>query len=127
MLQVPNVVGLTLCEDVVTDATSRNVTLVNAFGRLRCSTFPSPPRRLVVSTALTDGLGDGMMSLVVSRLDTLEEIAERDWRMRFTDPLRIVRLILRFSELSFPMAGGYQFSLSADGEWVAQTVLQVFA
>jgi hypothetical protein len=125
MLQVPNVVGLTLCEQVVTDANTRNVTLVNSFGRLRCSTFPSPPQRFVVSTVLTDGLGDASMGLVVSRLDTLAEVAERHWRMRFTDPLRVVRLILRFAELSFPVAGAYQFSLSADGEWIAQTILQV--
>jgi hypothetical protein len=31
MLQLPNVVGLVLCEQVVTDANTRNVTLVKEF------------------------------------------------------------------------------------------------
>jgi hypothetical protein len=125
MLKLPNVVGLVLCEQVITDATTRNVTLVNCFSRLRCSIFPSPPQRFVVSTVLTDGLGDANMALVISRLDTLELIRRHQWPMRFTDSLRVIRLILRFADLSFPVAGGYQFSLSADGEWVAQTILQV--
>ncbi len=125
MLQLPNVVGLTLCEQVITDASTRNLTLVNTFTRLRCSTFPSPPQRFVVGTVLTDGLGDGTMSLVVSRLDTLDEVAQRRWRMRFADPLRIIRVIVRMRNVSFPVPGQYQLALFADEEWLAQTVLQV--
>jgi hypothetical protein len=127
MLQLPNVVGLTLSEQVITDATTRNFTLVNTFTRLKCSSFPSPPQRFVVSTMLTDGLGDATMSLVVFPLDTMENLDERHWQMRFPDPLRVIRLILRFSEFVFPAAGWYQFSLSADGDWLAQTVLEVSA
>lgn len=125
MVQLPNVVGLVLCEQVITDATTRNVTLVNCFSRLRCPIFPSPPQWFVVSTVLTDGLGEATMALVVSRLDTLEIVGRRQWPMRFHDPQRATRLILRLTELSFPVAGGHQFILSADGEWVAQTSLQV--
>jgi hypothetical protein len=115
MLQLPNVVGLTLSELVITDANSRNVSLVNTFSRLRCSVFPSPPQRFVVSTVLTDGLGDATMVMVVSRMDTLEELVDRHWRMRFIDPLRVVRLILRFSELSFPV--GRALPVQFVSEW----------
>jgi hypothetical protein len=79
----------------------------------------------VVSTVLTDGLGNGTMSLVVSRLDTLEDVAERRWRMRFIDPLRIIRVIVRMRNVFFPVPGGYQLGLAADGQWVAQTVMHV--
>src|SRR5205085_11716428 len=109
MLQLPNVVGLTLCEQAITDLNTRNLTLVNSFTRLRCSTFPSPPQRFVVSTVLTDGLGDATRTLVVSRLDPLEEVAERHWRMRSTDPLRVIRLVLRFAAPSFPVTRGHAF------------------
>jgi hypothetical protein len=88
-------------------------------------TFPSPTQAFVLWTMLTDGLGDATMSLVVARLDTLEDIYRSRWPMQFSDPLRVIRLILRMSEVSFPVAGEYQFSLSADGEWVAQTLLHV--
>jgi hypothetical protein len=125
MLQLPNVVGLTLCQQVVTDPTTHNVTLVNVFTRLRCPRFPSPPQPFVVWTTLTDGLGDATISLVVTRLDTLEEITLRRWQMQFSDPLRVIRLTLRIPAFSFAVAGEYQFSLLADGEWVGQTLLHV--
>jgi hypothetical protein len=127
MLQRPNAVGLILCEQAVIEEKTRNVTLVNSFSRLRFPTFPAPPHRYVVYAALTDGLREGTMSLVVSRLDTLEDLEERRWAMRFTDPLRIVRLVLRPPALSFPAPVRYQFSLLAEGESVAQCVLQVIA
>jgi hypothetical protein len=125
MLQLPNVVGLIVCEQAIIEEKTRNVTLVNCVSRIRCPSFPSPPQRLVVHVALTDGMGDAMMALVVSRLDTLEEMYDRPWPMRFPDPLRGVRWILRPPALIFPAPGPYQISLFADGEWLAQTVLQV--
>jgi hypothetical protein len=67
------------------------------------------------------------MSLVVSRLDKLEDISENRWSMKFTDPLRDVRLVLRLPGLSFPAPVRYQFALLAEGELVAQCVLQVIA
>jgi hypothetical protein len=127
MLQRPNAVGLILCEQVVIAEKTRNATLVNSFGRLRFKAFPSPPQRFVVHAVLTDGLGDAKMSLVVSRLDTLEDIAEYRWSMQFADPLRDVRLVLRLPGLSFPQPVRYQFALSAADEWIAQCVLQVIA
>jgi hypothetical protein len=125
MVRRPNAVGLLLCEKIIIEENTRNVTLVNIVKRVSCKTFPSPPQQLGVFAVLTDGSGSVPLSLVVSRLDTLEEIAARQWSMQFTDPLREVRLVLRLSALSFPAPGRYQFSLLADGEWVAHTVIQV--
>ena len=45
--------------------------------------------------------------------------------MRFRDPLRLIHLIVRLPPIRFPVPGRYQFSLTADGAWVAQTVLQL--
>ncbi len=118
MLQLPTVRGLILCEQAIVDVRTRNTTLVNTVSRLRCPSFPSPPVRFVVYAILTDGLGDAEMSLVVSRLDTLEDIHEARWQMKFPDPLRLIRVILRLSHLSFPEPVRYQFSLLADGDEV---------
>src|SRR5438132_634080 len=127
MLQLPNVVGLILCEQVIIEEKTRNVTLVNSVNRVRCPTFPSPSQRFVVYAVLTDGLGDATMSLIVSRLDTLEDVVESHWPMEFRDPLRDIRLVVRLPSLSFPAPVRYQFSLLADGEGVAQCVLQVIS
>jgi hypothetical protein len=125
MLQRPTVVGLILCEQVIIEENTRNVTLVNSFSRLRFPSFPASPQQFVVYTVLTDGLGDGTISLVVSRLDTLEDVYAHDWPVEFTDPLRRVRLVMRPTGLSFPEPVRYQVSLLADGEYLAQCVLRV--
>jgi hypothetical protein len=125
MIHLPNASGLVLCEQAVIEEKTRNVTLVNSFSRLRCPSFPSPRGRFFVYALLSGGLGDAEMSLVVSRLDTLEDVHETRWHMKFRDRLRPMRLVLRLSHLSFPEPVRYQFSLMADGEEVAQTVLEV--
>jgi hypothetical protein len=127
MNQLPNAVGLILCEKVVIEERTRNATLVNHITRFPGRTFPTPPQSFVVYAVLTDGLGDATMSLVASRLDTFEDIAVHEWPKAFSDPLRDIRLVLRLAHLSFPAPVRYQFSLLADGEWVAQCVLQVTA
>jgi hypothetical protein len=101
------------------------VTVVNTFRRLRCSAFPSPPQRMVVHAVLTDGLGDATISVVISRLDTLEEVSQHDWQVRFKDPLSAIRFIIRLPAVSFPIPASDQVSLLADGEWLAPYVLHV--
>ena len=125
MIHFPSAWRLVLCEQAVVEEKTRNVTLVNSFSRLRCPSFPSPAARFVTYALLSGELGDATMSLVVSRLDTLEDVHEARWQMKFRDRLRPIRLVLRLSRLSFPAPVRYQFSLMADGEEVAQTVLEV--
>jgi hypothetical protein len=125
MLRIPNTVGLILCEQVVVAEKTRNVTLVNCLNRVRCTTFPSPPQRFVAFAVLTDGRGNATMTLAVDELDTRESVYQASWPMTFRDPLRDIRLILRLPALSFPEPGRYEFSLTADGELVAHTVLQL--
>jgi hypothetical protein len=74
MIQRPNAVGLFLCQQAVVEERTRNSSLVNRFRQLSCASFPSPPRDFVVCALLTDGLGDMLLSLNLSRLDTFEEI-----------------------------------------------------
>ena len=43
MIQRPVVSTLLLCEQVVVEETTRNVTLVNCFGQKQVDSFPSEP------------------------------------------------------------------------------------
>ncbi len=125
MVKPPNVVGLILCEQVIVEETTRNMTLINTSARLRCGSFPSAPQRFCMYAVLTDGLGEARMSAVIARLDTFDEVYARDWQMRFVDPLRETRLAVRFGKVVFPIAARYQVSLHADGELIGQSILQV--
>jgi hypothetical protein len=125
MIQRPNAVGLMLCQQVIIEEKTRNVTLVNNFTRLQLRTFPSRGQQFVAHAMLTDGLGEVNFGLHVSRVDTLEEIALRSWRIRFTDPLRQVHVVVRLPNFSFPAPGRYAFSLEVEREEISECVLTV--
>ena len=125
MIQRPNAVGLMLCQQAIVEEKTRNVTLVNSFYRLRVRALPSPPQRFTVHAILTDGLGKMTLSLVFTRLDTLEAIYKRSWKTDWSDPLREIRLLMQVNSCSFPVAGRYQVSLLANNELITQATLQV--
>jgi hypothetical protein len=76
---------------------------------------------------LTDGFGTMKMSLVISRLDTLDNTFLQSGDVTFTDPLHVRRLYIRLSAVRFPVMGQYQVTLLANREWLAQCVLNLVA
>jgi hypothetical protein len=118
-------VGLFLCEQVIVEAGTRNVTPVNCFRRRGVDRFPSDVVPLVVFAILTDGLGQLHFELVLERLDTFEDVARYRFSLRFVDPLHEARCILRLRDCSFPVPGYYQVTLLADKELVAQRKFEV--
>ena len=75
---------------------------------------------------LTDGLGEGIIERVVTRLDTGEEIQNYRGRIAFPEMLQEVTYHLRLSSCRFPVEGLYQFTLLVDGEWIAHRRLRVY-
>jgi hypothetical protein len=127
MSQRPKAAGLIVCQHVIVEESTRNMTLVNTFKRLRAIGFPSPPQPFTVYAALTDGRGVLTLDLVVYRPDTLEEIYGRTGRVTFADPLRQERLLVRVSQCSFPVPGRYLISLLADGDEVTYGVVELLS
>jgi hypothetical protein len=127
VIKQPVAVGLILCEQVIVEENTRNVTLVNCFTRVRVRDFPAEWQRLAVLAVLTDGLGEATVSLTVSRQDTLEEVFTQENQVRFADPLQEVRILFRLNRVSFPVPGPYQVTLLLDNELVAHRVIQVVA
>jgi hypothetical protein len=60
MIPRPIALGLTICEKIIVEEKTRNVTLVSCFSKLIVEGFPSPSQRFAVYAVLTDGLGDGI-------------------------------------------------------------------
>ncbi len=103
MIHRPVAIGLTVCEQVIVEEKTHNITLVNCFLRLHLREFPASPQRLAIHAILTDGSGTGTIRLVVSRLDNLENIYAHDMVATFATPLQEVRVLVRPSSLlSFP-------------------------
>jgi hypothetical protein len=125
MIPPPIVLGLTICEKVIIEEGTRNVTIVSTFTRLLMQEFPSPPQRFSMYCVLTEGLGDATILLTVTNVETDEEVDRIERSLRFPDRLVEVRLLFQIRECSFPVEGTYLITLYIDGEWLAQRRLQV--
>src|SRR5947207_2224766 len=123
MKQRPVAIGLLLCEQIIVENATHNVTPVNCFTHRTVDTFPSVPFPFVVLAILTDGAGEIPLEILIQRLDTLDEVYRAAVSFRFTNPLREVRCTVRIRHCSFPVPGHYQVLLFADNEMVAHRKL----
>lgn len=127
MPQRPVAVGLLVCEQVIVEERTRNVTPVNCFTHRTVERFPSEGFPFVVFAILTDGSGDIPLEVRISRLDTLDEIFRHAVSFRFTNPLHEIRCVVRIRGCSFPVSGHYHIMLLADNEMVAQRRILITA
>jgi hypothetical protein len=125
MAQGPVAISLFLCEQVIIDAETWNVTPVNCFSRRTVEHSPPEPIPFVLFAVLTDGSGEISLEVRIHRLDTMDQMARLVRRYRFEDPLQEVRFILRVRGSSFPVPGHYQITLLADNEILGQRKLVI--
>lgn len=124
MAKVPTAIGLSLCEQVVIEERTHNVTLVNCFARRSLDHFPSQTP-FVVFAHLTGGFGEIPLDVIVQELVDLNEIYRISLKSHFASPLQVIRCTVRIRDCSFPEPGHYVVSLCAGGEIVAQRKLQL--
>lgn len=123
MKRVPMVIGLLVCEQVIVEEGTRNVTPVNCFGRRTFASFPSKPIDLTVLAFLVEGMGEMSLEAVLQSLDNMDELGRLRYPVEFKDPLMEYRCVFRLRDFSVPRAGHYQISLIANGEIVSQRKL----
>jgi hypothetical protein len=116
----PITLGLTLCEKVITEERTRNLTLVSTFRTLFVDDFPTLPQRLAFATVLTAGQGDATIDLAITHLATDEEIYSIRRQLRFPNRLEEVRVAFHIRDCSFPAPGHYEATLFVDGDPVAR-------
>lgn len=120
MTQRPVAVGLLLCEQVIVEEHTGNVTPVNCFSFRIAENVPGESAPFTVVAFLTDGIGKVTLKVTIERLDTLEEIYERETSVTFPEPLYRLRLIARVRGCFLPVEGDYTVNLLANGETIAQ-------
>lgn len=57
-MHLPTVIGLVVCEQVVVEKNTDNLSLINCFTIKKVAAFPSDPQKFAVVAFMTDGLGD---------------------------------------------------------------------
>lgn len=125
MVPNPVVLGLAVCEQVIVEEKTKNVTLVSCFTKLRVDAFPSPPQRLAVFAAFRDGHGTAKLELVIFSTESGEEIDAIHSTIQFPDRLTEVRAVFHLRRCVFPAPGRYLFTIRIDGEWMAQREIKV--
>ncbi len=118
MNHVPVAIGLILCEQIIIDETSRNVTPVSCFSARTLKSIPGKIDFDVVAW-LGDGIGEMPVRLLVQKADTLEELLRVDGKVIFKDPLKYKRFFAHVRNCPIPSAGQYVVSLLVTGEPVA--------
>ncbi len=126
MARQPVVIGLTLCDYVIVEERTKKVSLIGAFTGLGVPAFPAMAVPFSVFATLTGADGNVTMKLVVTHLESNDEIHFHTGILRFPDPVVEVYYHLRLSQCVFPAPGSYVFSLQADAELIAQRRLRVY-
>ena len=126
MRPAPLAINLTVCEKVIIEEGTRNVSLIGTFRRRRVSGFPSPPQDFVVFAALIDGLGDATIRLEISDLETGEVVLERKQSVSFPNRLTEMHLHLRITGCIFPAPGIYPVVVLVDQDWIAHRHFRIF-
>jgi len=65
------------------------------------------------------------MRVMVSLLSDNQLVYSRDLPVEFRDRVEEARFVLRLQQVVFPGPGQHVVELLADGEWVAQSVVNV--
>ena len=125
MKQRPLALTLQVCEKVIVEAETRNLTLVNCFTERAVESIPSEPLSFIVFSTLTDGRGRMPLQVRIETLDDFDIIVQRTGVITFRDPLQKIRLRVPMEEVSFPMEGGYQILILVDNEVVASQRIEI--
>jgi hypothetical protein len=111
MSQRPSATGLLLCEQLLIDDGTKNVTPVNCFTRRVAENFPWTAPPFIALAWLIDGHGEVLLEVVVERSGTMDALYRRAEQFRLTSPLQQVRLSLRLQGITFPQPGSYRVLL----------------
>lgn len=119
MTTVPVARGLVLCLSSHEDFATGRLTLTDCFTDLAVRSLPSPPRTFWVAAFLSDGMGTLRADLVVTHLETGQEVYRRRHGVSFRGRLEVVPFRYQVDGLAFLAPGAYEVSLHVAGEPVA--------
>jgi hypothetical protein len=125
MAKPPRAVGLILCRRMEIDTERVEVSLVGLIPALAFASWPAPAPVLTAYAALQGGQGEGTIEVVVTRLETEQDIYSQKRWSGFANPAGITHLALPIRGYAFPAPGRYNFKLLFDGQELASRLLDV--
>jgi hypothetical protein len=123
----PKCLALILCEQVIQDVQTKNLTLVNTFNTIATSS----PRggtvrypRLAVFVSLTNGRGLGHGKLIIADPEG-QEVFHGEGPVVFADPLAVVEITFDIRQLPLTGQGEYRIDFWCNGDLVNQRCFRV--
>src|SRR5260370_20272366 len=127
MVPTPIGLGLALCDRVMIEEGTRQLSLIGTFHRFHEPAFPFVPPPFYVYATLTGTEGDATVELTVTSLETEDAVYSFGRPVRFPDRFSEVRVRLRLTSIEFLEAGTYLFTLLVDGESIAHRRVRVYS
>jgi hypothetical protein len=115
----PIALSLLICDSAIEDRGTGKIHILGLFDRIVVPEFPATHPEVAIYAELVEGKGMTAMMCRILRttgesLDG-EEIARLPFQADFSNPFQVVRVILRFQEVVFPVTGEYRASLETAG------------
>ena len=124
MSHVPIAIGILLCDRVIVDESTHNVTPIDCFNVRLLGSIPGETT-FVALAWLANGEGELSAEVLIRSLDNLEEIYREKKTLVFKNRLHDTRFLARIRGCTFPVAGYYEVVLSIGGELIAHRKFRV--
>ncbi len=125
MRKLPRVAGLILCKRMEVNPSKVEMSLAGLFTSLSFSSWPAPAPPFTVYAALYDGLGEGRIELILTRLETERDVYVHTKWIAFSDRQVLVHLETRVRKCEFPAPGRYALALRFDERELARRYLDI--
>ena len=128
MLHSPVPLALWICDRVIIDAATNDLSLIGAFTGLKFEQFPTFPRPLSVFLSLTGAEGIGKITLSVLGIDAdgaFEQVYNRSETIVFRQRALVENVHFRIRDLRFPRKGTYSFAVFVDRVLLAERKLRL--
>lgn len=117
--RAPTLVAILICDIVIRDEQTHNVSLIGIFNTIHAPEFPTVHSRMHVFVSLTDGRGvcEGKLCLVDRA--TENTLAETVGQIEFPPDARsVVDMNFELRNTPFPQAGSYAFDFYVEDELI---------
>jgi hypothetical protein len=111
----PNVVAMVICDMVLRDERTKNVSLIGLFNQIHGVRLPMMHDRMFVFLSLIDGHGRQPFSLQCKAPNEIV-IFETRGEVVFNDPLEVTDAYVEIRGLVLPTEGLYTFEFTCGGE-----------
>ena len=111
----PKVLAMVICDMVIRDELTRNVSLVGLFNAVAGKQLPLQHDRMHVFISLTDGHGEKPFLLQCKSPDD-SEVFRVEGKVRFEDPLAVADLNIALRSLVFQQSGDHLLDFFCGGE-----------